>query len=58
MKTGTDQVQFIQADINGEWSFAEGTYGLVSFSLVLEHIENLDGVFRKVASEDFSLKWL
>jgi ubiquinone/menaquinone biosynthesis C-methylase UbiE len=50
MKTGTDRVQFIQADINGEWSFAEGTYGLVSFSLVLEHIENLDVVFRKVAS--------
>ncbi len=43
------KVNFIQADITRDWSFAsEQEFDLVTFSLVLEHIENLDEVFEKV----------
>lgn len=42
-------VDFIQADILQEWTFADKKYNLVGFSLVLEHIENLEPVFEKVA---------
>lgn len=41
-------VNFLIGDINGDWDFASGTYDLVSFSLVLEHIENLDHIFKEV----------
>jgi len=40
-------VSFRQADINGDWLFTGGFYDLVGFSLVLEHIENLDHIFRE-----------
>lgn len=42
-------VSFVQADITGSWSFRTTLYGLVTFSLVLEHIEHLEPIFRKVA---------
>jgi ubiquinone/menaquinone biosynthesis C-methylase UbiE len=45
----SDKVQFIQADITKDWDFATQKYDLVSFSLVLEHIENLKDIFRKIA---------
>lgn len=48
-KINSDKVNFIQADITQEWSFVNTSYNLVSFSLVLEHIENLDAVFSKVS---------
>ncbi len=48
-KINTDKVNFIQADITQEWSFVKTPYDLVSFSLVLEHIENLDAVFYEVS---------
>jgi ubiquinone/menaquinone biosynthesis C-methylase UbiE len=42
-------LKFIQADINNEWSFVNNEkFDLVTFSLVLEHIENLDGVFENL----------
>jgi len=40
-------VEFIIADINNEWTFTSAIYDLVSFSLVLEHIEMLEPVFMK-----------
>jgi ubiquinone/menaquinone biosynthesis C-methylase UbiE len=40
---------FIQADITKEWSFINKKYDLISFSLVLEHIENLDHIFKEAA---------
>ncbi|WP_128544239.1 class I SAM-dependent methyltransferase [Larkinella soli] len=44
-------VQFQQADLRQPWSFAEGRlFDLVTFSLVLEHIEYLPPVFEKVAA--------
>jgi ubiquinone/menaquinone biosynthesis C-methylase UbiE len=45
----TDRVQFQQADITKNWTFINGKYELVSFSLVLEHIENLENIFSKVS---------
>ncbi|MGY0037203.1 class I SAM-dependent DNA methyltransferase [Pedobacter sp. NJ-S-72] len=47
VKVTAAAVDFIQADITEEWFFIKGNYDLVSFSLVLEHIENLDDIFRK-----------
>jgi ubiquinone/menaquinone biosynthesis C-methylase UbiE len=48
-KIHSTRVQFIQADITGLWSFPQGQYDLVSFSLVLEHVENLEFVFEQAA---------
>ena len=48
-KISSDIVQFIQADITDEWTFANKQYDLITFSLVLEHIENLEDIFKKVA---------
>ena len=43
------KVEFIQADIKEMWTFIDTPYDLVSFSLVLEHIENLDHIFQQTA---------
>jgi ubiquinone/menaquinone biosynthesis C-methylase UbiE len=48
-KIDASNVEFVQADILGDWIFANKQYDLVTFSLVLEHIENLDDIFRKAA---------
>jgi SAM-dependent methyltransferase len=40
-------VDFQQADINSEWKFTTRTFDLIGFSLVLEHIENLDHIFKE-----------
>lgn len=44
-KNSDPAVQFVQADLTRPWLFATGDFGLISFSLVLEHIENLDFIF-------------
>jgi ubiquinone/menaquinone biosynthesis C-methylase UbiE len=43
------KVQFKQADITVDWTFHNGLYDMVTFSLVLEHIEYLDYIFNQVA---------
>ena len=48
-KINSGNVNFIQADITREWSFAKPGYDLVSFSLVLEHIENLENIFKEIS---------
>jgi ubiquinone/menaquinone biosynthesis C-methylase UbiE len=48
-KITSDKVKFVQADILKDWFFAEKKFDLVTFSLVLEHIENLDYIFENVA---------
>ena len=48
-KITSAKVNFIQADILEDWNFAKGKYDLVSFSLVLEHIQNLESIFEKVS---------
>lgn len=47
IKAGT--VQFIQADITGAWTFATKQFDLVTFSLVLEHIQNLNHIFSEAS---------
>lgn len=42
-------VNFIQADITQPWYFSEGGFDLITFSLVLEHIEDLNAIFNKVS---------
>lgn len=49
-KINSANVHFQQADITGDWDFANGSYDLVVFSLVLEHIHNLDAIFEKTAA--------
>jgi ubiquinone/menaquinone biosynthesis C-methylase UbiE len=46
-KIQSDKVEFIKADINSDWDFTQKTFDLASFSLVLEHIENLDHIFKE-----------
>jgi ubiquinone/menaquinone biosynthesis C-methylase UbiE len=46
-KITSAQAQFIQADITQPWAFIQDPYDLVVFSLVLEHIENLDPIFKE-----------
>jgi predicted TPR repeat methyltransferase len=41
-------VQFLQADITRPWTFAQERFDLVTFSLVLEHIADLDFIFAEV----------
>jgi ubiquinone/menaquinone biosynthesis C-methylase UbiE len=47
-KIQSQKVEFIKTDINSEWSFTKRTFDLIGFSLVLEHIENLDHIFKEV----------
>jgi ubiquinone/menaquinone biosynthesis C-methylase UbiE len=46
-KVQSPKVEFLQADINNEWNFTEKKFDLVGFSLVLEHIQNLDHIFKE-----------
>lgn len=48
-KIASARVEFRQADITQDWDFGAGDYDLVTFSLVLEHIEHLEPVFREAA---------
>lgn len=50
MKINSDKVEFINADILQNWTFVKEPADLVCFSLVLEHIENLDAVFSHAAN--------
>ena len=49
-KINNANVEFIQADITQDWSFAKQQYDLITFSLVLEHIEDLQPIFKNVAA--------
>lgn len=48
-KINASNVAFIQADITQDWSFTGGNqFDLVTFSLVLEHIDNLEAIFAQL----------
>ncbi len=49
-KITPDTVQFVQADILQPWDFKTGLFDLVTFSLVLEHIEHLVPVLKEAAT--------
>ena len=43
------KVIFLQADLNENWIFADhGPFDLVTFSLVLEHIEDIEHIFNEL----------
>ena len=46
-KVKSTNVKFIQADITNAWTFVKYKYDLISFSLVLEHIVDLNHVFKE-----------
>jgi ubiquinone/menaquinone biosynthesis C-methylase UbiE len=48
-KISASHVHFVQANILADWDFADAKYDLVSFSLVLEHIEDLEPIFNKIS---------
>ena len=45
------EATFVQADITQDWNFTSDKFDLITFSLVLEHIENLDFIFREVSQK-------
>jgi ubiquinone/menaquinone biosynthesis C-methylase UbiE len=45
-KINSENVDFQQADIMQPWTFTDRQFDLINFSLVLEHIENLEPIFR------------
>ncbi len=47
IKITDSRVQFIKADLTQAWEVADGLVDLVTASLVLEHIENLDHIFEQ-----------
>jgi len=48
-KINSAKVNFSEADITKDWTFAKATYDLVTFSLMLEHIKDLHAVFQKLS---------
>ena len=50
VKIQSDHVHFAIADITKDWDFVNHQYDLVTFSLMLEHIEDLDAIFKKLAN--------
>lgn len=47
----SDKVFFIQADINHPWTFTDKKYDLITFSLVLEHIEDVESIFSRASEK-------
>ncbi len=45
-KVKSKKVKFIEADITKSWSFNTSPVNLISINLVLEHIENIDPIFK------------
>ena len=50
VKIQSDHVHFAIADITKDRDFVNHQYDLVTFSLMLEHIEDLDAIFKKLAN--------
>jgi 2-polyprenyl-3-methyl-5-hydroxy-6-metoxy-1,4-benzoquinol methylase len=48
-KISSDKVKFLQANLLDPWSFVTTKFDFIIFSLVLEHIEDLDVVFNKAS---------
>lgn len=48
-KITSTNVLFHQADITQDWDFVNTQFSLATFSLVLEHIEDLNAIFQKLS---------
>ncbi|MGC4233677.1 MAG: class I SAM-dependent methyltransferase [Niabella sp.] len=48
-KNSNENVQFLKVDINKNWDFTNDKFDLVVCSLVLEHIENIDRIFKLIS---------
>lgn len=46
-KIKSEKVKFYKADITENWNFTNEKFDLISINLVLEHIENLDFIFKQ-----------
>jgi ubiquinone/menaquinone biosynthesis C-methylase UbiE len=46
-KVKSEAVLFVQADIKEDWDFSSGNFDLITFSLVLEHVDELEPVIEK-----------
>ncbi|WP_299455473.1 class I SAM-dependent methyltransferase [uncultured Microscilla sp.] len=46
-KVQSEKVNFVQADITQGWSFVKRPCDLITFSLLLEHIEDISAIFSK-----------
>jgi ubiquinone/menaquinone biosynthesis C-methylase UbiE len=46
-KINADNVEFIQTDVRETWNFVNQSFDLITCSLILEHIENIDFVFNQ-----------
>jgi 2-polyprenyl-3-methyl-5-hydroxy-6-metoxy-1,4-benzoquinol methylase len=50
-KTYKGNVSFLQFDMNETWDFTNRQFDMVVFSLVLEHIKDIDNIFNKVSEK-------
>lgn len=48
-KIKNTNVTFLEVDIQKDWDFAGEKFDLVTFSLVLEHIKDLESLFKKLS---------
>ena len=49
-KISNTAVRFLRADITQNWTWSEGNYNLLTCNLILEHIKDLDFIFRQAYS--------
>jgi ubiquinone/menaquinone biosynthesis C-methylase UbiE len=47
-KVQAPNIRFAQADITQPWTFSDAQFDLIAFSLVLEHIQDIDFVFAQL----------
>lgn len=50
LKINDPKIAFVRADLLESWTFAKGDFDTLVFSLILEHIEKLDPIFKKAAN--------
>lgn len=48
-KIKAENVEFKQLDLREDWNFAENSFDLITCSLALEHIENIDFIFAEAS---------
>lgn len=48
-KVMPEHLNFVVADVTESWNFTSSIFDLISFSLVLEHIEDLEHIFKETS---------